>query len=217
MHRALAIKELRETGWIALVALVLYANCISPAMGIRLMPWSGSMSDQIPFVNDGLFTSFVMITSLLAVALGFRQTVWESVMDTDKFLLHRPIGPRRLVGMKLATGCLLLLVCSSLPILFYGRWAATPGNHSSPFEWSMTFPFWKTSVVLSMIYLVSFLSGLRPGRWYGTRLLPLAALGTLAMIFVSAPWLSDLEFLLIGLVDGLLIAVIMLVARTRDY
>ena len=217
MQRALAIKELRETGWIALVALLLYVGYISSAMGIQLLPWVGVRGDQIPFVSDGLFTSFAVVTGLLAVALGFRQTVWESVMGTDKFLLHRPIGRSRQVGMKLLTGCSLLLVCSSLPILFYGWWAATPGNHASPFEWSMTFPFWTATVTMSTIYFASFLSGLRPGRWYGTRLLPLAAVGAVAVVFLSAPWLSDLEFLLIAAVDGLLVAIIMLVSRTRDY
>ena len=223
MHRALAIKELRETGWIALVALLLYATYFHPAMAIRLSPSAGSigsmgsMSDRIPFVADGLFTNFVMVTSLLAVALGFRQAVWESVMGTDKFLLHRPIGRTRLVGTKLLTGCSLLLVCSALPILLYGWWAATPGNHASPFEWSMTFPFWQACAVMSMVYLASFLSGIRPGRWYGSRLLPLVGTVAVAMFFSMAPWLSDLEFLLIGVVDGLLVAAIMLVARTRDY
>lgn len=216
MHRALAIKELRETGWIALVALWLYA-CVSPAKGIRLFPLAGSMNDQIPFVSDGVFSFFVMVAILLAVALGFRQSVWESVMGTDKFLLHRPISRTRLVGTKLLTGCSLLLVCSALPILLYGWWAATPGNHASPFEWSMTFPFWQACAVMSMVYLASFLSGIRPGRWYGSRLLPLAGTGVVAMVLSVAPWLSNLEFLLIGVVDGLLVGVIMLVARTRDY
>ena len=32
----------------------------------------------------------------------------------------------------------------------------------------------------------------------------------LAVLFVSAPWISDLEFLLIAVVDGLLVATIML-------
>ena len=53
MHRALAIKELRETGWIALVALLLHAIRVSPGMGLRLPPLSGSMSGHIPFVSDG--------------------------------------------------------------------------------------------------------------------------------------------------------------------
>ena len=217
MHRALAIKELRETGWLALVALLLHATCFGPAMGISMFPLVGSTSGRMPFVADGLSMSFVMVSGLLAVALGFRQAVWESVMGTDKFLLHRPISRTRLVGTKLLTGCSLLLVCSALPILLYGWWAATPGNHAGPFEWSMTFPFWKVCAVMSMVYLASFLSGIRPGRWYGSRLLPLVGTGAVAMVFSMAPWLSDLEFLLIGAADGLLVGVIMLVARTRDY
>ncbi len=217
MHRALAIKELRETGWMALVALLLLVGYTSSAMGIWLLPWVYSGSGWVPFVNDGLFGNYTFVAGLFAAALGFRQTVWESMMDTDKLLLHRPISRTRLVGTKLLTGCTLLLVCISLPVLAYGLWAAAPGNHPSPFEWSMTFPFWQAIVAMTMVYLGSFLCGLRPGRWYGTRLLPLAAVGGAVSVFLTTPWLSNLEFLLVAVVDGLLVAAILLVAQSRDY
>ena len=33
-------------------------------------------------------------------------------------------------------------MCTAVPILVYGCWAATPGTHAIPFEWSMTVPIW---------------------------------------------------------------------------
>ena len=48
-----------------------------------------------------------------------------------------PAPPGRgssLIGLKLAVGALVYLVCGAVPILLYGVWAATPGTHASPFD-----------------------------------------------------------------------------------
>ena len=104
--------------------------------------------------------------------LGLRQTVGESIHGTWMFLLHRPVGWTRLIGVKLLVGVALYLVCGAAAILVYAWWAATPGTHASPFEWSMTVPTWKVWIVMPIVYLGgAFLSGMRPARWVGTRLL----------------------------------------------
>ena len=54
-------------------------------------------------------------------------------------------------------------------------WAATPGTHASPFEWSMTVPIWIGWFAMTILYLGAFHTVVRPGRWYRSRLLPLAA------------------------------------------
>jgi hypothetical protein len=38
------------------------------------------------------------------------------------------------------------------------------------------------------LYIGAFLSGIRPGRWFGTRLVPLAAAIGSAVIAVQSPW-----------------------------
>ena len=57
-----------------------------------------------------------------------------------------------------------------------------PGKHASPFFWWMTATAWEAWGVIAIVYLAAFLAGIRPARWFGTRLLPLAAGGVLAAL-----------------------------------
>jgi len=224
MLKTLALKELRETAGIAVLALILAANYVVGGMGVSLLPLTGGGQGTIPFLADPLLTFFAGIAVLLAIALGFRQTAWESAFGTDLFLLHRPVSRGQLIGVKLAVGVSLIVVCSTLPILVYAWWAATPGTHASPFEWSMTEPFWRIPLVVTIVYLGSFLSGIRPARWVGTRLVPLAAAGLLASL---AAGVAPLVMILPGwwiwwagmivVFDVLLGVSVFFVVRTRDF
>jgi hypothetical protein len=153
----------------------------------------------------------------LALALGFRQTVGESAAGTYLFLLHRPASRLRLIGTKLAVGLGLYLVCAALPILGYALWAATPGTHAGPFEWSMTAEAWKVWLAVTIVYFGAVLSGIRPARWYGTRLLPLLGAGLLAIPVAAVPWQPGPALAATLLVDAMLVTATLFVAHRRDY
>ena len=149
MFRAMAMKELRETRGIALIALAVYGllvvGAITPAVsrGFIFAMFSSYQPDgATPFISDGFVMKFYWISAAIAIALGMRQTIGESVRGTYPFLLHRPAGLRLLIGMKLLVGTAVYLLCALLPLVTYCLWAATPGTHASPFEWSMTLPSW---------------------------------------------------------------------------
>ena len=93
---------------------------------------------DVPFVQDNFATLLFFIGAALAIALGFRQSAWEPHQGTALYLLHLPLSRRTIILTKLITGIGLLLVCTLLPILIYAIWAAMPGTHPGPFEWSMT-------------------------------------------------------------------------------
>jgi len=76
---------------------------------------------------------------------------------------------------------------------------------------------WRLALAMPLIYLAAFLSGLRPGRWLGTRLLPLAAAVPPMMFMVVGPWSWFLHLPFILVLDALYIASIGHVARVRDY
>ena len=222
MLKTLAQKELRETGLIVLAALVVYAYLAGTAMGFDLMPYFYLLPfypDErvIPFVGGEFSGMFVLVSAGFAIALGFRQSLGESVRDTFVLLLHRPVRWERLIAVKLLTGAALYLACAALPILAYAWWAATPRTHASPFSWSMTLPAWQAWVSLTAVYLGAFLSGIRPGRWIGTRLWPLAAAGGLAWRIQALPcwWVLGLGALVF--MNVVLTANILFVARNRDY
>jgi hypothetical protein len=228
MFRAMAFKEVREIRGIVLLALAAYgllvAATIAPASSLNLFSLFGSSARgelQVPFVSDGGFESrYFMISVIFAIALGMRQSLSESIRGTYPFLLHRPADRRWLMAVKLLVGTIACLVCTALPVLLYGVWAATPGTHASPFEWSMTVPTWVGWLTMTLLYLGAFHSGIRPGRWYRSRLLPLAAAA--AATFIAAMIAVESEVVLwpclIVLVVGVwLIAMILLAVQTRDY
>lgn len=218
--RALAWKELREVLGIAAVALGCYLALVVNAMGARVFDWVPGMpagTREVPFTGGGFSYFFIFISVVFAVALGFRQSAWESSRGTFLFLLHRPLRRETIFLTKLATGASVLLFCASLPIVLYGAWAAVPGHHSSPFEWSMTGPTWRLTFLLPLLYLGAFLSGLRPARWFGTRLLPLLAALVCLVLLNIAPWWWMLGFPLALLLYGLLAANICFVGQVRDY
>jgi hypothetical protein len=223
MIRAMVIKELRETWWIAAIALALYL-CLVKSLTSTYDPQNGQLlswllaagTTEVPFVGGQFTRIYFLISILLALALGFRQSLAESTSGAYLFLLHRPWPRAAFFSTKLAVGAGLFWLCAAVPILIYAFWAATPGNVPAPFEWSMTLDAWWYWLELPLLYMAAFLCGLRPASWFGTRLLPLAAIG-LALILFSAPWVWWLP--VVGLVAMYAVVIFLIcdVAQTRDY
>jgi hypothetical protein len=221
--KALAWKELREILVILAAALAWYLALTVNAMGAKAFNWVPLMpqgTHGIPFVGDGGFAEvYTLVSAIFAVALGFRQSAWESSWGTYLFLLHRPIRRESVFLIKLATGSAVYLLCASLPILLYAWWAILPGHHTGPFEWSMTGPAWRMTFLMLLLYLGAFLSGLRSARWFGTRLLPLA--GSILLLVLGYTLLGSkwwyLGFPLVLALCAVLISNIFFVARVRDY
>lgn len=218
--KALALKELREVFGIAAIALGCYLALVVNAMGAKVFEWVPMMpqgATGVPFFDGSFVYPHMLISVVFAVALGFRQSAWEASRGTYLFLLHRPLRRETIFLVKLAVGGTILLGCASLPIVLYGWWAAIPGHHPSPFEWWMTGLAWGLTFLLLPLYLGAFLSGLRPARWFGTRLLPLIGAPLLLIFLFQLPIWEPIAFLLPLVLSGLLIANICFVARVRDY
>src|ERR1700679_3491019 len=149
MVLAIVRKELRETRLFAALAVGVYLIYVSRMTGQwgrllnSLFGWvpglNVEMSD-IPFVQGNFLPLLFFGGVALALVLGFRQSAWEPSQGTALYLLHLPLPRPTLFMTKLATGIGILLLCTLLPILLYGTWAAWPGTHPGPFEWSMTAP-----------------------------------------------------------------------------
>jgi hypothetical protein len=218
--RALVRKELREVFGIAAAALGCYLALAANLMGAKVFDWVPGMprgTNEVPFTGGGFETLFMLVSAVFAVALGFRQSAPELARGTYLFLLHRPL-PRDLIFLtKLATVVGVFLCCAAAPVVLYAAWAAVPGHHPGPFEWSMTAPAWRLAFLMPLLYLGAFLSGLRPARWFGTRLLPLVAALTLLILLDVLPWWWAATFPLAAALYGLLVANVCFVARARDY
>jgi hypothetical protein len=228
MILALVKKELRETRSFAALALVLYlVYLVKLTAGSRgyllasLLSYVPGMSREpvdVPFVQYDQFTPILLfIGGGLAIALGFRQSAWEPSQGTAPYLLHLPVPRRSIFLTKLLTGIGVLLACTLAPILTYATWAATPGTHPGPFEWSMTGPAFRLWLILPLVYLGAFASGIRPARWFGSRLLPLLAAGPLALLIYPSPrwWLIGLPILCLA--AAAFVCTILWEAETRDF
>jgi hypothetical protein len=225
MPRAMISKELREVLPVAAAGLALYLVLLAGSMGFNvnyvgydLLPYYiGGQSRGIPFLDGEFAWTFGLMSAALAIGLSLRQTVGESARGTWLLLLHRPASRSRLIGMKLLAGAGVYFVCGAIPILLYAWWAATPGTHASPFAWWMTVPVWRWWLSLGLVYLGGFLSGIRPGRWLGSRLLPLAAAGLLVFLVQLVPqwWLWGVA--VVVLLAAFLATLIFHVAAVRDF
>jgi len=104
-----------------------------------------------------------------------------------------------------------------LPILVYAAWAAAPRTHPGPFEWSMTGPAFRTWLVAPVVYLGAFTSGIRPARWFGSRLLPLVAVAVPCIVACAVPfwWPVGLPVLLIT--AAVMLSDILRETATRDF
>ena len=231
MWIALARKEIRECLWIAAAALAAYLYLFARQTGWGVLDLVTDLlgavrvrveAEDIPFVAmrgaaTGFVGQFAVVAALMAIVLGFRQTLGEALHGTYVLLFHLPAPRMRLVYGKLFVGLSAYLVCGTVPILLYGVWAATPGTHASPFCWSMTVPAWIAWFGMTPLYLASFLSGLRSARWYGSRLAPLAA----CVLLLPAVLVGQLSWWLSGLIvlvaDVFLVICIQQVAGDRDY
>jgi hypothetical protein len=203
---------------IAAVALAAYALCLSNLFGVvMLVNLAPTAPYEVPFVAPAFIGLFGVVTVPFAIALGFRQSSWEAVRGTYLFLLHRPVGRQRVFLAKMAVGVGTFLACSGGVILAYACRTILPGHHPSPFEWSMTGPAWRLCLVTPLLYLGAFLSGLRPARWFGTRLLPLAAAGGGVVYLVCTSWWWQLGFPLAVVMYVIFTAQVRAVARVRDY
>jgi hypothetical protein len=216
MHKALVVKELRDSaGLIALAALgAVYA--LAELTGTRLLPWLYGGIGEYPFFNDSLGFYFWLVAGGLAILLGFKQTAWEVAFGTYYFLLHRPVDRRRIFGHKLLVGFALVVALSAAFLLAYAYWAITPGHLAAPFLWSMTLGAWQMWAALPTVYFGAFLSGIRPGRWYGTRLLPLVAAIFIAVIATYMPWFW-LTVIISLAASALLVLDIFYYVRERDF
>lgn len=227
MILALVKKELRETRAFAAPALVLHlVYLVTLTAGNRgyllaslldHLPGASRTPAEVPFVTDGFEAVLTVICGALAIALGFRQSAWEPSQGTAPYLLHLPLARRTIFLTKLTTGIGLLLACTLAPILAYATWAATPGTHPGPFEWSMTGPAFRLWLILPLVYLGAFASGIRPARWFGSRLLPLLAVGPAVVLLFAVPpwWLVGLPLLCLAI--SAFVSTILREAEIRDF
>lgn len=217
MHSAIIQKEIREIGWMGVIAMVMLGFTLSPLMGIDILNARIMSPQYIPFADSSFPQMLALVGGVLAAALGYWQTLGESLRKTWLYLLHRPISLKEIIAVKLATGLCLLLVMTGIPIAVYLIWAIMPGTHASPFELWFTTEECRLWLMTPSIYFAAFLSGLREARWFGSRLLALPGpVFLISFVAMSGEWAWTM-FAINLVTCVLLVAAIFEVAREEDF
>lgn len=121
----------------------------------------------------------------------------------------------QVLGVKLSVGAVAIVLVAAIPLGIYTLWAAAPATHASPFYWSMCVWAWLNVFEIPLVYLAAFLSGLRPGAWLGSRLLPLVAALFALLTLIAHD--SPIVFVALVAVQALFVAIIFSIAVTRDF
>ena len=216
MIRTLVLKELRESLPIVAVAGLAIGFILVQLCGLSFFVIFGYGGSVLPFIADGFWKWVVLIGVPFAIVLALKQTQWEEMKGTYRYLLFRPIDRRQFFLWKVIIGLSLLACSMALAIIVYGLWATLPGRHASPFYWSMTVPSWHAWSLLPVMYSAAFLCGVRQGRWFGSKLLPLAGASLLALILLIQPW-PWIALVGSAVATALYVSVAIDVARLRDY
>src|SRR5262245_44526642 len=117
--RALVWKELREVAGVTALALGAYLVLVVSLMDAKVFEWVPGLprgTVGVPFVHGAFMEPFVCVSALFAVALGFRQSAWESAKGTYLYLLHLPCPREAIFSTKMAVGATVLLAGAALPI-----------------------------------------------------------------------------------------------------
>ncbi len=226
MRRSLMRKELMEMLPVVLVAGVIYAGLLlydiiefyylSTALNENQTPL-GASGRWSALIHRDLFQSFWVVPLGFAVLLGLLQTISDSIQGTWGNLLHLPQGRRWVISTKLLAGSAAYLACSGLFVLGCVLLALSRQTENQPLQWWMVHPLVQFILLGMLLYLGAFLSGLRPARWYGSRLLPLCGCGMLAwgLILIAEWWIYGLLSLLV--ICGLLVVLILHLGESRDF
>jgi len=227
MNLAIARKELKEMLPLIVLAALVQLWLLFGTLGL-LPEWLGNFNTGYiipfldPFFDGDVVMAMALVGGALAIALGLGQTLWELFRGTFPFLLHRPLSRTKIFATKLLVGAGVWLALTVLPMAIYALWAATPGTHASPFAWWMTASAWQLCLNVLLVYLAAFLCGLRPARWYVSRLLPGVFVGSLLLIlqiaqFVFAPLGAAVTLTILLVVCAGYVMAILCVAESRDY
>ena len=136
---------------------------------------------------------FGFLLASIAIVLGFSMSLDDGLRGTWAFALFRPVSRRAYIGAKLLVGGVMTLVLALLPVVAYSIWGARPGNLGAPFHWAQLQPAMEACGWSVVVFFGAFLSGLRPAKWWWSRLWPLVTTVTLGMWFWMGSLDSDLE------------------------
>lgn len=182
-------KEIRENAKWAALGLAIFALGLAYAWAKTTDPYQ-----YYEAYSALLAPAVLMVTTLgsaiIGGALGLLQIIPEQARDRWAFLVHRPVSLASIFWGKCLAGIVLYLAATLPPFLVLGWWVSQPGNLPAPFEWRMALAGLSDIFCGVIFYLAGLLTGVRKGRWWGSRALAIPA-AIFLLFFLS----RQMEFL----------------------
>ena len=184
--KTLLWKELRENIKWALLAMLAFGA----AAGYSLFQTTNDSNryQGVTLVNSG----FLMVTTfgapVVALLLGFLQTLPELKADRWAALLHRPTHKATVFWAKVLAGTLLYILAVGIPYALMVWWVATPGNFRAPFIPSMIRPGVVDLFAGLMYYFAALVIALQKRRSLFLRPVPILAALHVSFFTISTPY-----------------------------
>lgn len=229
MIRSLVIKEFWDLRGVIAFGVVIHALLLANLLGMESYEWLPMREPTtLPFPSS--FSSFLgLYTIFFAGLMGLVQGLSDGWGQRWLFVLPMPVRGNDWILGKLAFGLSVWGVLGVGTFLLGILIVNIPGVFPAPFEWWMSRTGWLYLAIAPFVYLGGFLSAIRPGSWFGTRLLPLLGSAMGAMYFLennlffrSHLNFGDLDYLYMYvpffvLVYGVMVLMILQACHQRDY
>lgn len=221
---ALIFKELRSLSRFIALALLADVWLLNEMTGARFGGTRPAVSGLVLVRADWLIC-FGFVAAGIASLLGLAMSLDDGLRGTWPFALFRPISRRAYVGVKLLVGGVLTWLLVALPVAGYSVWVT---QSESLWRWSLLQPAIEACGWSVVVFLGAFLSGIRPAKWWWSRLWPLGGTVVLGLWFWLASQDPNSDFEVIvpspslywGLCVGmsaLLVVSILSVVEERDF
>ncbi len=138
-----------------------------------------------PIVTSYQTNGYMLMNCLFMIIIGFYQILAEKQFNTEQFLIFRPVKRWKILFIKIIAGFIIQFLSVILPFFYLIIYSIMPGNVPAPFRWEMCVEILHYSAfVIPAFYFAAIASAVNRGRWYGTRLAPLAVI-ILTVYFVN--------------------------------
>jgi len=183
--KTLLWKELRENVKWALLTMVAFGA----AAGYSLFQSTNDSNryQGLTLVNGGFLLVTTFGAPIVALLLGFLQTIPELKADRWAALLHRPTHKTTVFWAKALSGVLLYLFAVGVPYAVLVWLVATPGNFAAPFLPSMIRPGVADLLAGLMYYFAALVIAFQKRRSHFLLSLPILAALHVSFFTISTP------------------------------
>ena len=142
-------------------------------------------------MDSALVMQLGLCASLIAIALGLLQSLFDIRNDSRGYLLHRPIERQKIFWGKVAAGYVAYMITLAVPVVVAMVYLQLKGIERMPTNALQVVPFLIASAVIFLLHPTALWIANRDARWVGTRLLPF--IGAISLVVFFCTMINELS------------------------